>query len=198
MLPNKLSLLHRLYANLECLFLTFCLTYFSSQIAVRNLSEQSYDFSKELNENKFNLLEQIVLLLHYFIKWRRKKIHFQPFLKVLGPIDPCCVCHTTESALETWTRWAGTPTNPGSSLIHFACTGVAPLLMFTPQAKGIKNIHVLSLSYPGSSSHHQWGCVGNHAARDTTPPPVYQRGLANLNLFCSNALLSCYAVAVFL
>ena len=46
---------------------------------MRNLSEQSYDFSKELNENKFNLLEQIVLLLHYFIKWRRKKCSiFQP------------------------------------------------------------------------------------------------------------------------
>ena len=60
-------------ANLECLFLTFCLTYYSSWIAVRNLSEKSYDFSKELNENKFNLLEQNVLLLQYFIKWRRKK-----------------------------------------------------------------------------------------------------------------------------
>ena len=40
---------------------------------MRNLSDQSYDFSKELNENKFNLSEQIVLLLHYFITWRRKK-----------------------------------------------------------------------------------------------------------------------------
>ena len=29
-----------------CLFLTFCFTYFSSKIAVRNLSEQIYDFSK--------------------------------------------------------------------------------------------------------------------------------------------------------
>ena len=31
-------------------------------------------FSEELNENKCNLLEQNVLLLHYFIKWMRKKL----------------------------------------------------------------------------------------------------------------------------
>ena len=35
-------------------------------------------------------------------------------------------------------------TDTRSSLIHFACIGVAPPQLFTPQAKGIKNIHVLS------------------------------------------------------
>ena len=35
-----------------------------------------------------------------------------------GPIDPCCVCHTTESTLVTRTGWARTPTTPPSPYIR--------------------------------------------------------------------------------
>ena len=38
-----------------------------------------------------------------------------------------------------------------SSLIHFACIGVAPPRLFTPQAKGIKNIHASLWSCPSKS-----------------------------------------------
>ena len=72
--------------------------------------------------------------------------------------------------------------------------GVAPPQLVTPQAKGIKNIHVLSWSYLGRSLWHQWGCVGNHAAREKTPlklpglPFLYKQwypaSCNSLYLFC--------------
>ena len=37
---------------------------------------------------------------------------------------------------------------PRSSLIHFACIGVAPPRVFTPQARGIKKIHASLWSCP--------------------------------------------------
>ena len=43
---------------------------------------------------------------------KSKKKSFLAIFEGFGPIGPCCVCHTTESAQHTWTRWAGTPTNP--------------------------------------------------------------------------------------
>ena len=90
--------------------------------------------------NQF-LIQQPVLRMRIFIIWKINDI------------------------LREWLSWCLTR----SSSIHFACIGVAPPRLFTPQAKGIKNIHVLSWSYPSSSSWHQWGCVGNHATREKTP-----------------------------
>ena len=58
------------------------------------------------------------------------------------------MCFSSPSIAETW-----------SSSIQFACIGVAPTRLFTPQANGIKNIHLCCRSYPICSSWHQWGCV---------------------------------------
>ena len=43
-----------------------------------------------------------------------KKSKKNSFLAIFGgfwAVYPCCVCYTTESAPDTWTRWAGNPKN---------------------------------------------------------------------------------------
>ena len=45
----------------------------------------------------------------------RKNISFKPFLKVFGPLQCFCVCHTTENDLVTCTRWTWAPANPLTS-----------------------------------------------------------------------------------
>ena len=54
-----------------------------------------------------------------------------------------------------------------SSLIHYACKRVAPPRLFTPRAKGIKNVDLCCQSYPVHSSWHQWGCVGSEGENPT-------------------------------
>ena len=74
-LRNELSLLYPLYADLECLFHTFISQiFFFLDCSGKFVQTKLWFFSKKLNENKCNLLEQNVLLLHYFIKWMRKKL----------------------------------------------------------------------------------------------------------------------------
>ena len=40
-----------------------------------------------------------------------KKVIFEPFLRVVGPIHSFFVCHTNENSIVTCTKLAGTPTN---------------------------------------------------------------------------------------
>ena len=147
MLPNKLSPLHRLYANLECLFLTFCLTYFSSQIAVRNLSEQSYDFSKELNENKFNLLEQIVLLLHYFIKWRRKNVFAEDFsLKYHRGTSVIKKTQSKKKAIQTaWSAHLILPHIHNIGFLEIQLSSNYRFYILSPMSSKISNFQRLSI-----------------------------------------------------
>ena len=71
------------------------------------------------------------IIIHHYEQWRiqgggatganappfkkSKKISFKPFLKVFGPLQCFCVCHTTENDLVTCTRWTWAPTNPLTS-----------------------------------------------------------------------------------
>ena len=68
-----------------------------------NLSTMASGGSREVQQCKCTPLQKI------------QKNSFFAILKVFGPVDPCCVFHTTESALDTWTRWAGPPKNPLTS-----------------------------------------------------------------------------------
>ena len=74
------------------------------------------------------------------------------------PLGSCVASFSSPSIVKLWSSW-----------IHFACVGVAPPRLLTPQANGINNIHLCCRSYHICSSWHQWGCVCNYADREKTP-----------------------------